>query len=214
MEMKRVAVNPEPGLVTFVSVRATLKGKKDPIGPPKKAHKKRTVTRDGEEDVYAYEDTDKDLVKTYAPYSTEDEDSLIGYASSVQQPDKRDYSITARVAVVPDTYVETKAYTPYVPNASFSVQHVQDSTYPGEQSVYMQQMASRQVEQAIFKMQKELQWQLKILQQSSSKEVPDLKQKEQIIIEQLKLQQQYLEKQQQLMKKLEKVGKKQVIVVI
>jgi len=78
----------------------------------------------------------------------------------------------------------------------------------------MQQMASRQVEQAILKMQKELQFQLKTLQQSSSKDMPNLKQKQQIILEQLKLQQQYLEKQQQLQKKLERVGRKRVIVVI
>jgi hypothetical protein len=44
--------------------------------------------------------------------------------------------------------------------------------------------------------------------------VPDLKQKQLIILEQLKLQQQFLEKQQQLQKRLEKVGKKRVIVVI
>lgn len=107
-----------------------------------------------------------------------------------------------------------QAPAPYVPNSSFSFQRIQDSTLPGAQYVYMQQVASRQVEESILKMQKELQWQLKVLQQSSSKDVPDLKQKQQIILEQLKLQQQYLEKQQQLQKKLERVGKKRVIVVI
>jgi hypothetical protein len=75
-------------------------------------------------------------------------------------------------------------------------------------------MATHQVELAINKMQKELQIQLKLLQQASVKEAPELKQKRQILLEQLKLQQQYLDKQQQLQRKLERVGKKKVIVVI
>jgi len=147
---------------------------------------------------------------------------MAAYASSIQQ---RDYSIVAHAATVsPKVDVvpakpsgeacPLQAPAPYVPNSSFSFQRVQDSTFPGAQYVFMQQLASRQVEQAILKMQKELQCQLKILQLSSSKDVPDLKQKQQIILEQLKLQQQYLEKQQQLQKKLEKIGKKRVIVVI
>jgi hypothetical protein len=140
----------------------------------------------------------------------------------------RDYSIVAhtdpvspRADLAPDAAATPasqgcplQAPAPYVPNSSFSFQRIQDSTLPGAQYVYMQQMASRQVEQAILKMQKELQWQLKVLQQSGSTETPDLKRKQQIILEQLKLQQQYLEKQQQLQKKLERIGKKRVIVII
>jgi len=193
---------------------------KDHQAVTKTSHKKPVHSRKGSEDVY--DDGDQDIIQTDAPFVDEDDGALVGYASSVQQ---RDYSIVAhattvspKVDVVPvkpsGEGCPLQAPAPYVPNSSFSFQCIQDSTLPGAQYVYMQQVASRQVEEAILKMQKELHWQLKVLQQSSSKDIPDLKQKQQIILEQLKLQQQYLEKQQQLQKKLEKVGKKRVIVVI
>jgi Skp family chaperone for outer membrane proteins len=75
-------------------------------------------------------------------------------------------------------------------------------------------MATHQVALAINKMQKELQIQLKLLQQPGVKEAPELKQKRQILLEQLKLQRQYLDKQQELQRKLGRIGKKRVTVVI
>jgi len=59
-----------------------------------------------------------------------------------------------------------------------------------------------------------LQIQLKLLEHASNEKLPELKQKRQILLEQLKLQQQYLQKQQELQKKLERIGGKRVIVVI
>ncbi|HVU53806.1 MAG TPA: M56 family metallopeptidase [Puia sp.] len=208
-------------IATFVTINMTTR---EHSIAARTIHKK--TAHKQEEDDDGYNDGDQDLAPTDAS-PDEDDVNMVGYASSVQY-DKRDYSIVAhtttvspRVDVGPGATAAPsgegcplQAPAPYVPNSSFSIQRVEDSTYPGTQYVYMQQMASRQVEQAILKMQKELQHQLKILQQSSSKEIPDRVQKQQIILEQLKLQQQYLEKQQQLQKKLEKVGKKRVIVVI
>ena len=223
----------EPASVTFVTVNMPAG---DHQAVTKNAHKKPARLHKDDEDSYA--DGDRDIIQTDAPSADEDESTLVGYASSVQQRDysivaHADYSTVAHVdnsAMAHATTVSPKvdvvpakpsgegcplqAPAPYVPNSSFSFQRVQDSTLPGAQYVYMQQVASRQVEESILKMQKELQWQLKVLQQSNSKDVHDLKQKQQIILEQLKLQQQYLEKQQQLQKKLERVGKKRVIVVI
>jgi hypothetical protein len=185
----------------------------------KTSRKKPAPARENEKDVN--EADDQDIIQ--ADGADDEEGALVGYASSIQP---RDYSITAhstsispKVEVIPapqptNEGCPLQAPAPYVPNSSFSFQRIQDSTLPGAQYVYMQQMASHQVEQAIVKLQKELHWQLRILQQSSTKEIPDLKQKQQIILDQLKLQEQYLEKQQQLQKKLEKIGKKRVIVVI
>lgn len=216
---KDLQVHEGSAIVTYVTINT-------PAGAPHetaaaKSHKKPAHAQEGKEE--EYDDADMDIVQADAPSADRDEDDLVGYASTVAVV-KRDYSIVAhtttvspKVDVAPEPAGEgcpLPAPAPYVPNASFSFQRIQDSSYPGAQYVYMQQMASKQVEQAILKMRKELQWQLKILQQSSAKEIPDLKQKQQIIIEQLKLQQQYLEKQQQLQKKLERVGKKRVIVVI
>ena len=139
---------------------------------------------------------------------------MIGYASTTLSADKRDYSISAHTEVT-SKGCPLQAPAPYVPNSSFSFQNIQDSTtLPGEQYVYLQQMATRQVELAISQMKKELHIQLKLLEYASAGEKPELKQKRQILLEQLKLQQQYLEKQQQLQRKLERVGKKKVIVVI
>jgi len=213
---KNIPALRESETLTFVTV--TMPAKDHPAA--KASHKKPVRSHNGDEDNNI--DGDQEIIQVDAPSFDEDETSMAAYASSIQQ---RDYSIVAHAATVsPKVDVvpakpsgeacPLQAPAPYVPNSSFSFQRVQDSTFPGAQYVFMQQLASRQVEQAILKMQKELQCQLKILQLSSSKDVPDLKQKQQIILEQLKLQQQYLEKQQQLQKKLEKIGKKRVIVVI
>jgi beta-lactamase regulating signal transducer with metallopeptidase domain len=208
-------------ILTFVSAHMPAPKEKSEPGIAKVSHKKSSHVHSDNED--GDDDGDPEIIQADVP--SDDGGDLVGYVSSVQP---RDYSIVAhtttvgpKVDMAPGAVTETsgqgcpvQAAAPFVPNSSFSFQRIQDSTLPGAQYVYMQQLASRQVEQAILKMQKELQWQLKVLQQSSSKDMPDLKQKQQIILEQLKLQQQYLEKQQQLQKKLEKVGKKRVIVII
>ena len=205
---------------TLVSVNIPATGRQGSLAV-KAARKKTAHSNSCNED--GYNDSDPDIIQPDAPSDDENDASVIGYASTILP---RDYSIVAHTATTASPGVEVarpgsaadgcplQAPAPYVPNSSFSFQRVQDSTLPGAQYVYMQQMASREVEQAILKMQKELQWQLKVLQQSGSKDMADLKQKQQIIVQQLQLQQQYLEKQLQLQKKLEKIGKKRVIVVI
>jgi len=216
---KEIPAPQESATLTFVTVSMPAR---DHQAAAKIARKKPAHLHNGDEN--SHDDGDQDVIQVDDASADENEATTVGYASYVQA-DKRDYSIAAHATTVsPKVDVVApkpagegcpiEAPAPYVPNSSFSFQRIQDSAFPGAQYVYMQQMASRQVEQAILKMQKELQYQLKILQQSNSKDIPDLKQKQQIILEQLKLQHQYLEKQQQLQKKLEKVGKKRVIVVI
>jgi beta-lactamase regulating signal transducer with metallopeptidase domain len=192
----------------FVSVSFPITHKHEAPAPGKPA-RPHGHHKDEEDDESGYA-TDEQA-QSEAPSENEDGNALAGYASTTLEAGKRDYSITAHT----DAITILQAPSPYVPNSSFSCQNIQDSTtLPGEQYVYLQQMATRQVEVAINKMQKELQIQLKLLQQASVKEAPELKQKRTILLEQLKLQQQYLEKQQQLQRKLERVGKKKVIVII
>jgi beta-lactamase regulating signal transducer with metallopeptidase domain len=194
----------------FVSVSFRTAHKQAAIAPRKPA-RPHTHQQDEADDDAGYA-TDE-LIQTDASSDDEDGNALAGYASTTLPADKRDYSISAHTDVTAVLHVNG-APPPYVPNSSFSCQIIQDSTLPGEQYVYLQQMAAHQVELAINKMQKELQIQLKVLQQAGVKEAPELKQKRQILLEQLKLQQQYLDKQQQLQRKLGRIGKKRVIVVI
>ncbi|MDO6431305.1 M56 family metallopeptidase [Flavitalea sp. BT771] len=193
----------------FVSVSFRIAHKQAALRKPATPHAHHKDAA-GDEDSYA---TDE-LIQSDAPAEDEDGNALAGYASTPLQADKRDYSISAHTDVVTQLHGDG-APPPYVPNSSFSFQNIQDSTtLPGEQYVYLQQMASHQVELAINKMQKELQIQLKLLQQAGAKEAPELRQKRQILMEQLKLQQQYLDKQQELQRKLGRIGKKRVTVVI
>jgi Zn-dependent protease with chaperone function len=200
-------------MISFVSSTPAVKSKQAAT-PARKLAGSRTHTvesADDEIDYYASPAPDED--------SDEDAGNLAGYASTSGQAAKRDYSITAHAItfsadVKAATYV-LQAPAPYVPNSSFSTQYMQDSTIlPGEQYVYLQQMATHEVEMAISKMQKELQIQLKLLQQATAKDQPELKEKRMILLEQLKLQQAYLQKQHELQNKLQKIGKKKVIVVI
>ncbi len=181
--------------------------------PVKKPAKSNTH---GTEDAYDLSgDADQDLIQVNDPSDDKDENDMVGYASIVQQ-NKRDYSIaTQPQPAQPSAGCALQVPAPYVPNSSFSCQFIQDSTtLPVEQYVYLQHLATHQVELAVNQMKKELQIQLKLLEHASTQERPELKQKRQILLEQLKLQQQYLERQQQLQRKLERVGKKKVIVVI
>jgi hypothetical protein len=194
---------------TFVSVSFRIAHKQAALRKPARPH---SHQKDEADDEAGYA-TDE-LIQSDAPSEDEDGSALAGYASTTVQADNRDYSISAHTDVATVLPVNG-APPPYVPNSSFSFQTIQDSTtLPGEQYVYLQQMATHQVALAINKMQKELQIQLKLLQQPGVKEAPELKQKRQILLEQLKLQRQYLDKQQELQRKLGRIGKKRVTVVI
>lgn len=206
----------ETTMATFITVHLPAQQKPTPH-PAQKPAKSHTHDREDTDDLSG--DADQDPIQASTPSDDKDESDMVGYASIVQK-DKRDYSITAAPApkaeiVRSGASCVLQIPAPYVPHSSFSCQYIQDSTtLPVEQYVYLQQMATHQVELAINQMKKELQIQLKLLEHASAQETPELKQKRQILLEQLKLQQQYLEKQQQLQRKLERVGKKKVIVVI
>jgi len=206
----------ETGMIAYISVNLPVKNKPAPSAAKKPARSHVHDTKEAED---VTEDADRDVIQTDDPSADDDNTDLVGFASVVRV-EKRDYSIEAPPAAKanapqPATGCALQIPTPYVPNSSFSCQQVQDSaTLPGEQFVYLQQMATHQVELAISQMKKELQIQLKLLEHASAQERPELRQRRQILLEQLKLQQQYLEKQQQLQRKLERVGKKKVIVVI
>jgi beta-lactamase regulating signal transducer with metallopeptidase domain len=207
----------ETRMVAFVSINLSVKNKpgSPPVRKPARSHIHDTKD---ENDLSIDIDADQDL----STPEDKDESDLVGYASIVRD-EKRDYSMRAHQAIAavavdadqPGEGCALQIPAPYVPNSSFSFQRIQDSTtLPGEQFVYVQQMATRQVELAINQMKKELQLQLQLLEHASAEKLPELQQKRQILLEQLKLQQQYLQKQQQLQRKLERVGKKRVIVVI
>jgi len=201
----------ESNRTAFISVSFRSAHKQAALAPPKPA-RSHTHHKDAADDESGY--ATEEMVQSDAPSGDENDNDLAGFASTILQADKRDYSISAHTDAATILHVNG-ATPPYVPNSSFSCQIIQDSTtLPGAQYVYLQQMATQQVELAINKMQKELHIQLKLLQQAGAKEAPELKQKRQILLEQLKLQQQYLDKQQQLQRKLERVGKRRVIVVI
>ena len=207
----------ETKMVSYISVNLPIKN--NPAPPPvKKAVRSHVHDADASDDDISGNE-DQDVIQASDQSDDKETGDLAGYAAVVRV-EKRDYSIDAMPAAKADAPQPAsdcilQIPAPYVPNSSFSCQDIQDSTMlPGEQFVYLQQMATRQVELAINQMKKELQIQLKLLEHAGAQERPELKQKRQILLEQLKLQQQYLEKQQQLQRKLEKVGKKKVIVVI
>lgn len=200
-------------MISFISISQTMDQKQEALPGRKHIRSHSHNTESGDD--ASSDDSGQELIQGDDPAEDEDEGAMVGYASSIQSADKRDYSISSAHAEVIVKGCPLQAPAPYVPNSSFSFQTIQDSTtLPGEQYVYLQQMAAHQVKLAITKMQTELQIQLKLLGQAGAKERPELRQQRQILLEQLKLQQQYLEKQQQLQKKLERVGKKRVIVVI
>lgn len=223
----------EVRMATFITFNLPVQEKPAPHPVKKPA---RTHIQDAEDKDDVSEYADERLIQASElsdDNNDKDESDLVGYASIVQ---KRDYSIDAYTGTAVTTRKKTAAPSqkpeisssaqpgigciveipaPYVPNSSFSIQYMQDSTtLPAEQFVYLQQMATQQVEQAVNQMKKELQIQLRLLEQANAQERPELRQKRQILLEQLKLQQQYLEKQQQLQRKLERVGKKKIIVII
>lgn len=96
---------------------------------------------------------------------------------------------------------------PFVPNSSYSYWYMEDTTRPEERLAYLQQLTEREIEAAVKRMQQELQVQLQLLGQKHAGEgVEETKFRQQIIGEQLKLQQQYLQKFKELQTRLKKAG--------
>ncbi|HEX9512333.1 MAG TPA: M56 family metallopeptidase [Puia sp.] len=137
--------------------------------------------------------------------------------ATVVQPDDREYSMSPTVSITLAAPAKRAVIQrqPFVPNSSFSFQHVEDTIRLKEQYAYLQSLASHEVEEAVKKMQKELKVQLRVLQMTPSKELQAaLQAQRQILEEQLKLQELFLRKQQGLERRLERAGKVRRIVVI
>jgi beta-lactamase regulating signal transducer with metallopeptidase domain len=136
--------------------------------------------------------------------------------------DNRAYSIGPNIAPPPaPTASEFEPDPPYVPNSSFTIRLRQDTIRPEIKLAHAQQLAAREVETAIRKMQQELQRQLQSIQATlrksafmSRNELDIQKMQQQILTEQLRLQQQYLQKQLELEKKLERTARRITIVYI
>lgn len=142
---------------------------------------------------------------------------LNGEFATIVQPDDREYSIGPAVRITMATSAK-KAITfrqPFVPNSSFSFQQIEDTAKLLEKYAYLQSLAAHELTVAIKKMQKELQVQLQVLQATRTKEDQSaIKVQKQLLEEQLKLQGQFLQKQQELERKLERAGKIRRIVFI
>ncbi|HWK06104.1 MAG TPA: M56 family metallopeptidase [Puia sp.] len=138
--------------------------------------------------------------------------------AGIIQPDDREYSMGPNVGINGKKVQAQKALSggqPFVPHSSFSFQLARDTLKLKEQYAYLQSLASHEVEEAVKRMQKELQAQLRLLQTTQSKELQaSLKAQRQILEEQLRLQESFLRKQKALERKLERAGKVRRIVVI
>ncbi|MHA4807722.1 M56 family metallopeptidase [Flavitalea flava] len=168
-------------------------------------------------------------------------DQGTGTFASAIQPDEREFTLRSVgdvAASSPSNIYVTEApeapenRQPFVPATNFTFRFNQDTIQPdGRQLVYLQKSAAREVGLAIKNMQLTIQRQLKIIQALPSQQslpystekasgISLQKAKEQVRIqirileEQLKLQQEFLLKQQELERKLEKTGKRLTIVVI
>lgn len=139
------------------------------------------------------------------------------YAAIVQPDDDREYSMEPAVSVTVTAPVKKAVaqHQPFVPNSSFSFQIARDTLRLAEKYAYLQSLASHELEEAVKKMQKELQAQIRALNTTYSKEQRALLlAQKRILEEQLQLQEQFLRKQKELERKLERAGKVRRIVVI
>lgn len=159
----------------------------------------------------------EDLVATADEDAGADANPAAETFVSTVQADDREYSMAPTIGITmtaPAKKVITP-HQPFVPNSSWSFQQIEDTTRLKEQYAYLQSLASHEVEEAVKKMQKQLQVQLRMLQQTQSKELrATLEAQKRILEEQLKLQESFLRKQQELERKLERAGKIRRIVVI
>lgn len=137
------------------------------------------------------------------------------------QAPKREYSISNdQVVVIKPLIVPVNKLTPYIPNSSFSYQDRADTILPRARVAAARESATRNLEKAILLMQKDLELQLQNLRSNAVQTELSSAQKEarlaqqSILIEQIKLQKEYLTRQLELEKKLEKIRKKHVIIYI
>jgi beta-lactamase regulating signal transducer with metallopeptidase domain len=137
------------------------------------------------------------------------------FATIVQSvpPENRDYSINNGSASASNDDPNSSRNmviesVPFVPQSSFSFQYMGDSTRPAEEMAYLQQYNEQQIGGVLKKMQQDLLIQLQNLQQNQSRiNQASEDTRRQLLKEQLKLQQRYVEKLEALQKRLEKSGR-------
>lgn len=230
------------------TLKDMLKGIKEISVKVDKIEKKRGMSNKEVNEPEEPENEDRFLVAE----ADADQDRIPGDFAVTFRPDIREYTLGSLAATIPAIpagsieSLEMDPRLPFVPTSNFTFRHIQDTTQPdGQQLVYLQKMASREIEKAIKNLQVTIQRQILLIQSLASQPLrPDAQtmanipnmpnmanrqdklplvtgaplQKAQVQIrileEQLKLQQQYLLKQQELERKLEKTGKRLTIVVI
>ena len=213
------AAAPLIGSAEFVSLPIVTPASGTPASPSPTHTRKKNLSApliEAEEDT----DPEESMVATAAENAQAENASSDGAFATVVQSDDREYSMysmgpTAGITPTATTKIALKPGLPFIPHSSFSFQLAQDTARLAEQYAYMQSLASHELEEAVKKMQKELLGQLRALKSICSNEqrAALLAQKE-LLEEQLKLQEQFLKKQQALERKLERAGKVRRIVVI
>lgn len=153
--------------------------------------------------------------------SSGETDPSTGLIINTAQTVKREYSInTDQTVTIQPLIIRVENTTPYIPNSSFSYHDRADTVPPRARVIAARQTAIRNVEKAILVMQKDLELQLQNLRStavqtgySRAQQETQLAQQT-IIMEQLKLQKEYLSRQMELEKKMEKTRKKHVVIYI
>jgi hypothetical protein len=103
---------------------------------------------------------------------------------------------------------------PFVPNSSFSFLNVPDTASPVAQLHYLQDLAGRDMENFLVKSVKDLELQLSVYNSLPVSKQSNYRLQKQALEDQIRLQKEYLVKQQQLLKRLHRLGRHKVIVII
>jgi beta-lactamase regulating signal transducer with metallopeptidase domain len=135
-------------------------------------------------------------------------------AANVAAARSRDYSLNMPATIVaPGATLQQGA--PFVPNSSFGFQYtIGDSARPEEQLIYLQQSAQFEVLAAMTKLQQQTEAKLKALNDLRPKAAESVQLRRSIQAQQLKIQQDYLQKITSWQKKLEKTTHVRVVVYI
>jgi beta-lactamase regulating signal transducer with metallopeptidase domain len=141
-------------------------------------------------------------------------DDLADPGTNPPGADNRDYSLNMPAMIAgPATGFQQGA--PIVPNSSFSYQYtLGDTSRSGEQLIYLQETAQREVMAAIAKLQQQTAEQLKALYDLQAGATGSVHLRHQIQAQQQKLQREYLKKISSWQKKLETTTRIRMIVYI
>jgi beta-lactamase regulating signal transducer with metallopeptidase domain len=141
-------------------------------------------------------------------------DDLTDPGTNTPGVDNRDYSLNMP-AVIAGPAIASGQGAPIVPNSSFTFQYtLGDTSRPGEQLIYLQESAQREVMAAIAKLQQQTAEQLKALSDLQGGATESVHLRHQIRAQQEKLQREYLKKISSWQKKLETTTRIRMIVYI